>query len=232
MFFFSTASSPIIIPLDSDEEEYFSEYEYLDPYEGEGPYSSTPPPPCDTESHEVCVPPAWGEEIPGSLVRCRCLLCHEDDKHHAIRCIRCGNAPGCCVCIWGYMRSRYNSGCPLCRAGDPDGENPLGADQRRIMPRDRHSVVVYRRGRGGRRGSRGGRGRGEVGRTLVCGIGRGAGRGRPQEGERRRRRRKKKQQKNKRKGHDHRRRERRREEVRRERREDRSEKRPMKTKRL
>ena len=133
MFYFSTASSPIIIPLESDE-EYFSELEYVDPYEGEGPFSSTPPPSCDqTKEHEICVPPAWGEEIPGSLVRCRCLLCHQEDMHHAIRCVQCGNAPGCCSCVWGYMRSRYNSGCPLCRAGDPCGEDPLGANQRRIL---------------------------------------------------------------------------------------------------
>lgn len=44
--FFSTVSSPTLIPLDSDE-EYFSELEYVDPYEGEGPISSTPPPACD-----------------------------------------------------------------------------------------------------------------------------------------------------------------------------------------
>ena len=74
--------------------------------------------------------------------------------HHAIRCLQCGNAPGCCVCIWGYMRSKYNSGCPLCRAGDPCGDNPLGTGQQRIVtvPRDRRSFGwVCRRGRGGRR---------------------------------------------------------------------------------
>ncbi|XP_078330881.1 uncharacterized protein LOC144624780 [Crassostrea virginica] len=53
----SSASSPIIIPLDSDE-EYYSELEYVDPYEGEGPHSNTPPPSCDgTKNHEICVPP-------------------------------------------------------------------------------------------------------------------------------------------------------------------------------
>ena len=129
-----------------------SEIEYVDPYEGEGPISNTPPPLCNSNSHKICVPPAWGERIPGpTVVRCRCLLCHEDERHHAIRCIRCKNAPGCCACIWGYMRSQYNSGCPLCRHGDPRGKNPLGADQRRR--------IVYRR----------------RGRNLVstCGIGRG-----------------------------------------------------------
>ena len=173
-YFFSTVSSPTLIPLDSDEEEYFSELEYVDPYEGEGPISSTPPPSCDmTQEHQICIPPAWGEEIPGAVVRCRCLLCHQEDRHHAVRCLQCGNAPGCCSCIWGYMRSQYNSGCPLCRAGDPCGEDPLGANQRRIIPIRRSEVMVYRRGRGGRRGGRGRRGRGRrvVGGTLVCGIG-------------------------------------------------------------
>ena len=183
LLFFSTASSPIIIPLGSDE-EYYSELEYVDPYEGEGPHSNTPPPSCDgTKEHKICIPPAWGEEIPGALVSCRCLLCHEEGRHHAIRCVQCLNAPGCCSCIWGYMRSRYNSGCPLCRAGDPCGEDPLGDDQRRVAivrPRDRHSMVLRRRMRGGRRGrgeGRGGtffrgRGRRPLG-ALHCGIGRG-----------------------------------------------------------
>ena len=36
LFIFSTASSPIIIPLDSDE-EFFDEYEYVDADKGEGP---------------------------------------------------------------------------------------------------------------------------------------------------------------------------------------------------
>lgn len=174
--FFSTVSSPILIGYDSDEEEYMSEYEYVDPYEGEGPISTTPPPKCDmTKDHEVCIPPAWGEEIPGDLVRCRCLLCHQEDQHHPIRCVQCQNAPGCCTCIWGYMRSQYNSGCPLCRAGDPQGENPLGADQRRVtpVPRNRHSLIVYnsRRGRGRRVGIQGA--------ANCCGIGRARGRGRP-----------------------------------------------------
>lgn len=155
----------------------------MDPYEGEGPISNTPPPACDqTKDHEVCVPPAWGEEIPGPIVRCRCLLCHQEDHHHAVRCLQCQNAPGCCVCIWGYMRSQYNSGCPLCRAGDPQGEDPLGADQRRIVPIRRRELMVYRGGRGRRRGR--GR-RGVVGGGLLCGIGRGRGRGRPKEEEQR-----------------------------------------------
>ena len=137
-----------------------SEFEYADPYEEEGPISSTPPPPCDGATHKVCVPPAWGERIPGPIVRCRCLLCHEEDRHHPVRCIQCGNAPGCCACIWGYMRSQYNSGCPLCRHGDPKGEDPLGAAQRRIPP------IVYRR-RGRRFVSR----RNHV--LSTCGTGRG-----------------------------------------------------------
>ena len=141
--------------------------------EGEGPYSNTPPPPCNRGEHDVCVPPAWGERIPGSPVLCRCLLCHQDSCHHAVRCIQCMNAPGCCQCIWGYMRSRYNSGCPLCRHGDPCGENPLGENQKRQHPRRREELirVVRRRGRG-KRG---------VGGGLLCGIGRARGRGRPQE---------------------------------------------------
>ena len=176
--FFSSASSPIIIPLFSDDEEFYSELEYVDPNEGEGPFSTTPPPSCDrTKDHEVCVPPAWGERIPGSIVSCRCVLCHEDDSHHAIRCIQCMNAPGCCRCIWDYMRSRYNSGCPLCRAGDPEGENPLGEDRRRVAvvrPRERHQMVLRRRTRG--RGCRGGRGErrsSSLPEALHCGIGRG-----------------------------------------------------------
>ena len=90
---------------------------------------------------------------------CRCILCHEDGRHHAIKCGQCGNAPGCCTCIWGYMRSRYNSGCPLCRAGDPKGEDPLAGP--------RSSVVYLRRGR--RMVSR--RGRASI---ATCGVGRGA----------------------------------------------------------
>ena len=139
-----------------------SEIEYVDPYEGEGPISTTPPPPCNGSTHKVCVPPAWGERIPGPVVRGRCLLCHEDERHHAIRCVRCKNAPGCCACIWGYMRSQYNSGCPLCRHGNPCGKNPLGADQRRIVYRRRGRRLVSRRGGGGGEGS-----------MATCGIGRG-----------------------------------------------------------
>ena len=200
-FIFSTASSPILIPLGSDEEEYYDELEYVNPYEGEGPHSSTPPPSCDgTKEHKVCVPPAWGEEIPGALVSCRCLLCHEEGRHHAIRCVQCLNAPGCCTCIWGYMRSRYNSGCPLCRAGDPCGEDPLADNQRRVLavrPRDRHSMVLRRR-RGGRRGRGEGRGatrgRRPLG-ALHCGIGRGT----TIEGEEEKRREKRKRRRNRRK---------------------------------
>lgn len=48
-----------------------SENEYADPFEGEGPYSNTPPPPCDRPDHDLCVPPAWGR---GSLA----LLCCAD----------------------------------------------------------------------------------------------------------------------------------------------------------
>ena len=151
-----------------------SEIEYLDPYEGEGPISTTPPPPCDQgKKHEVCVPPAWGEKIPGDIVLCRCLLCHQENRHHAIRCLQCMNAPGCCACIWGYMRSQYNSGCPLCRAGDPQGEDPLAPDQRRITPMRRGQVTrVVRRSRRGR----GRRGVGEA--VLLCGVGRARGRAR------------------------------------------------------
>ena len=100
---------------------------------------------------------------------CRCVLCHEDNCHHAIRCIQCINAPGCCRCIWDNMRSRYNSGCPLCRHGDSCGENPLGENQKRQQPVRREELVrvhvLHRRGRGRRGG------------ILVCGIGRGRGRG-------------------------------------------------------
>ena len=156
-----------------------SELEYVDPYEGKGPISNTPPPACDkTKEHEVCVPPAWGEEIPGSVVTCRCLLCHQEDQHHAVWCVQCQNAPGCCVCIWGYMRSQYNSGCPLCRAGDPQGEDPLAPNQRRITPIRRELVVYNSRKRG--RGRRGRGRRGIPGAVATCGIGRARGRGRPQ----------------------------------------------------
>ena len=145
-----------------------SEYEYADPFEGEGPYSTTPPPNCTHPAHEVCVPSAWGERIPVAQVHCRCVLCHQDDLHHAIRCTQCQNAPGCCKCIWSYMRSRYNFGCPLCRAGDTKGEDPLGESQyrRRCVPRPRENVTYY--SSRGRRGFR---------RGLLCGIGRSRGRG-------------------------------------------------------
>ena len=56
-YFFSTISSPILISYESDE-EYMSEIEYVDPYEGRGPISSTPPPACDGDKHKVCVPPS------------------------------------------------------------------------------------------------------------------------------------------------------------------------------
>ena len=158
--FFSTLSTYYSSEEEEEEEDVFLEYEYADPFEGEGAYSSTPPPSC-TPGHLLCVPPAWGERIPGSPVTCRCVLCHEEGRHHAIRCTQCGNAPGCCACIWGYMRSRYNSGCPLCRAGDPLGEDPLGEGQLR-----RHLPRYHRRGR------RGG---------MLVGIGRARGRGSPQQ---------------------------------------------------
>ena len=114
--------------------------------------------------HPPCL---GGGRIPGSPVTCRCVLCHEDNCHHAIRCIQCMNAPGCCRCIWDNMRSRYNSGCPLCRHGDSCGENPLGENQKRQQPVRREELVrvLHRRGRGRRGG------------ILVCGIGRGRGRG-------------------------------------------------------
>nr|XP_022322709.1 LOW QUALITY PROTEIN: VWFA and cache domain-containing protein 1-like [Crassostrea virginica] len=156
----STLSTYYSSEEEEEEEDVFLEYEYADPFEGEGAYSSTPPPSC-TPGHLFCVPPAWGERIPGSPVTCRCVLCHEEGRHHAIRCTQCGNAPGCCACIWGYMRSRYNSGCPLCRAGDPLGEDPLGEGQLR-----RHLPRYHRRGR------RGG---------MLVGIGRARGRGSPQQ---------------------------------------------------
>ena len=145
--FFSTQSSEaysespwVYSGYSSDE---LSEYEYADPYEGEGPYSSTPSPACDGGEHKICVPPAWGERIPSPTVSYRCILCHQDGCHHAVRCIQCLNAPGCCVCIWGYMRSRYNSGCPLYRAGDPCGENPLGQSQRRCIPMRREELTSH-----------------------------------------------------------------------------------------
>ena len=92
-FIFSTISShseaysesPWVYSGYSSDE--LSEYEYADPYEGEGPYSTTPPPACNGDGHEVCVPPAWGERIPGPTVRCRCILCHQDECHHPVRCI-------------------------------------------------------------------------------------------------------------------------------------------------
>lgn len=122
---------------------------------------------------KVCVLPAWGERIPGSPVLCRCILCHQDDCHNAVRCVQCLNAPGCCTCIWDYMRSRYNSGCPLCRHGDPCGENPLGENQIRQAPRRREELVRVFRRRG--RGRRGGGG------MFVSGIGRGRGQQQQQE---------------------------------------------------
>lgn len=110
-FIFSTVSSPCLFAeYDSDDDEYLTEYEYVDPMEGAGSHSYTPPPPCNGGHHKICVPPVWGERIPGSPVMCRCLLCHEDSRHHPVRCVQCLNAPGCCSCIWGYMRSKYNSG--------------------------------------------------------------------------------------------------------------------------
>ena len=97
-FFFSTLSSPARsespwIHSGGYSSDDLSEYEYEDPYEGEGPYSQTPPPLCEDPAHELCVPPAWGERIPGSPVHCRCVLCHKDNLHHGIRCIQCMNAP-------------------------------------------------------------------------------------------------------------------------------------------
>lgn len=120
----------------------------------------------------MCVPPAWGEKIPGIPLRCRCVLCLEEDRHHAVRCIECRNAPGCCACILGYMHSHYNSGCPLCRHGDPGDENPLGIQQTRQIPqRSGELVRLSRRARNVARRERG------SGGVLVFGR-RGRGRGR------------------------------------------------------
>ena len=190
-FIFLAPSVPPCYVRTYDTDSDMSEIEFVDPYEGEGPISSTPPPSCDGANHKVCVPPAWGERIPGPVVKCRCLLCNEEDRHHAIRCIQCGNAPGCCACIWGYMRSQYNSGCPLCRHGDPCGKNPLGADQRRIIYRRRGRRMVSRRGNGVSAAmATCGTGRGQVGgmttaagnsddraETTTAQRGRGRGRG-------------------------------------------------------
>ena len=95
-FYFSTVSSPTNYLYSGYSSDEMSEYEYADPFEGEGPHSETPPPVCDNPDHEVCIPPAWGERIPGPVVTCRCVLCHKDSCHHAIRCVQCHNAPGCC----------------------------------------------------------------------------------------------------------------------------------------
>ena len=86
----------------------------------------------------------------------------------------------------------YNSSCPLCRTGDPCGEDPLGEDQRRVAvvrPRERHTMVLRRRMRGRGRGERG------RGRVLLCGTGRG--RGTTIEGEERREEEEKKEEEKK-----------------------------------
>ena len=142
------------------EEEELEEYEYVDPDEERVLWSRTPPPPCDRADHRVCIQPRWGERFCGPPLRPLCLLCCQDDAHHPVRCLRCRNAPGCCACIWEYMRSRYNSGCPLCRYGDPgESNNPLpiarsgvgrgrGSRGRGRAGRGGSGIVTWRRGRG------------------------------------------------------------------------------------
>ena len=77
--------------------------------------------------HEICVPPVWGERVPGSPLLDQCIMCQESLRHLAIRCVQCHQTSACCSCLWTYMRARYNRGCPLCRFGDPgENQNPLG----------------------------------------------------------------------------------------------------------
>lgn len=165
----TSAESPWVYSGYSSDEEEMSEYEYADPYEDEDNWSYSPPPPCDGAEHQICVPPAWGESIPGIPLRCRCILRFKDNQHHAIRCTECRNAPGCCACIWGYMRSHYNSGCLLCRHGDPGDMNPLAITQTvEIDSRSRDLRKINRRGRSVVRG----------GGAIITGRGRGRFRGR------------------------------------------------------
>ncbi|XP_078331005.1 uncharacterized protein LOC144624860 [Crassostrea virginica] len=144
---------------DEDEEDELSEYEYYNPDDERDPWSFTPPPACDYPDHCVCVPPAWGERIPGIPLHTLCLICYKENAHHPIRCRGCRKVPGCCSCIWLHMRAGYNSGCPLCRHGDcGDSKNPLAitpsVEIRSGRGRGR-GVVTWTRGRGSR--GRGGR---------------------------------------------------------------------------
>ena len=54
-FFFSTVSSPTSYLYSGYSSDEMSEYKYADPFEGEGPYSETPPPDCNNASHEICI---------------------------------------------------------------------------------------------------------------------------------------------------------------------------------
>ena len=172
---FSTESQSPDPPEYSEEDPYpYEDLITFDENRRRRPWSLTPPPACVDPSagHEICVPPVWGERVPGSPLLEECFVCRESRRHLAIRCVQCHQTSACCSCLWDYMRARYNRGCPLCRFGDP-GENVNPLEQRSGSSRSR--IARCGTGRGVVTGIR----RGETPAILtVRDTYRGLGRGR------------------------------------------------------
>ena len=145
---FSTERQSPDPPEYSEEDPYpYEDLITFDENRRRRPWSLTPPPACVDPSagHEICVPPVWGERVPGSPLLEECFVCRESRRHLAIRCVQCHQTSACCSCLWTYMRARYNRGCPLCRFGDPgEGNNPLLAPAGTTTTRN----VVARSGTG------------------------------------------------------------------------------------
>lgn len=102
----------------------------MDLLEHRSPVSRTPPPACPPLRHSFTVPP-WGDaiDLEGPLFL-DCLTCGSEDIHHPVRCDQCLQRPFCCQCLWRYLRSPYNFGCPLCRNR---GEGPMISTIRKVQ---------------------------------------------------------------------------------------------------
>lgn len=168
IFIFSLESqSPEPLEYSEMDPYPFEDYVAFDPDYDQRSFSHTPPPACvdPAYGHQVCIPPVWGERVTGPPLLEDCVLCQQAMMHLAVRCVRCHQTPACCSCLWMYLRSRYNSGCPCCRFGDPgEGNNPLVG---------RSNIARYGTGRGVVTGV----GRGGV-PAILMGRGRSRGRGR------------------------------------------------------
>ena len=89
----------------------------------EGKWSFTPPPACDGPEHRVCVPPAWGEKVPGNQQVLRLYL--------------------------GIHAQPLQLRLPPVPTRGPGGENPLLMTTPRAIPQREELVRVSRRGRNG-----------------------------------------------------------------------------------